>query len=340
MNITDRSLKGLNEVVSFGAGNAKIKGESSDELKVVKSDESGLADLTVSELTVTTLVGATLAMLNAEIVNSLDSDSTERPLSAAQGKALKTSIDAINTLLQSDTNALDTLQEIVDFIENNKDLIDALDISNISGLQTALDACAKLSGGATFSGGALVVDGQDLIAAGGKLLIKTAASESDGACFDYSSGSKVVLDKLLELSSGATIKDDVTIDTGKTITGGNIDTMQARLDNELMRTSTITKATGSNVNLGTALAANSHFFEVRMHVTEVFNNNATVTIGTESDASAYASFSADDCSSLGVKVVQVAVKVGSQTQLKVAVNNGDSTASGTGAATVYIKPMM
>ncbi len=49
-------------------------------------------------------------------------------------------ITAINTLLASDDTTLDELQEIVDFIKTNKTTLDALGISSISGLQTALDA--------------------------------------------------------------------------------------------------------------------------------------------------------------------------------------------------------
>ncbi|MCP5016946.1 MAG: hypothetical protein GY938_17010, partial [Ketobacter sp.] len=48
-------------------------------------------------------------------------------------------ITAINTLLASDDTTLDELQEIVDFIKTNKTTLDALGISSISGLQTALD---------------------------------------------------------------------------------------------------------------------------------------------------------------------------------------------------------
>ena len=45
----------------------------------------------------------------------------------------------INTLLQSDDTTLDELQELVDFIKENKTELDTLGIANISGLQTALD---------------------------------------------------------------------------------------------------------------------------------------------------------------------------------------------------------
>ena len=75
----------------------------------------------------------------SDIVNNLTSNNTDKPLSANQGLVLKGFIDNINTLLASDNVDLDTLQEIVDFIENNKDILDGLTISNIAGLQNALD---------------------------------------------------------------------------------------------------------------------------------------------------------------------------------------------------------
>ncbi|BAK73755.1 phage tail protein [Arcobacter sp. L] len=74
-----------------------------------------------------------------DVKNSLTATDTNKPLSAAQGKILKGYIDQINTLLLSDTSNLDTLQEIVDFIELNRATLDTLGISNIAGLQTALN---------------------------------------------------------------------------------------------------------------------------------------------------------------------------------------------------------
>ena len=47
-------------------------------------------------------------------------------------KVLKGYIDAINALLGSDNINLDSLQEIVDYIENNKDLIDSITTNKIS----------------------------------------------------------------------------------------------------------------------------------------------------------------------------------------------------------------
>ena len=74
-----------------------------------------------------------------DIVNTLESDNISVPLSANQGRVLKGLIDNINTLLTSDNVDLDSLQEVVDFIEANKSTLDSLTISNIAGLQTALD---------------------------------------------------------------------------------------------------------------------------------------------------------------------------------------------------------
>lgn len=63
---------------------------------------------------------------HSEVVDSLTSTESDVPLSANQGKILKGYIDSINAILQSDDVDLDTIQEIVDFIESNKDLIDYL----------------------------------------------------------------------------------------------------------------------------------------------------------------------------------------------------------------------
>jgi len=74
-----------------------------------------------------------------DIVDNLIDNRAGVPLSANQGKVIKGLIDDINTLLTSDNVNLDTLQEVVDFIEANKDTLDNLTISNIAGLQNALD---------------------------------------------------------------------------------------------------------------------------------------------------------------------------------------------------------
>jgi len=52
---------------------------------------------------------------------------------------LITSINNINTLLTSSDTTLDDLQEVVNFIKQNKSDLDNLTVSNISGLQSVLD---------------------------------------------------------------------------------------------------------------------------------------------------------------------------------------------------------
>ena len=68
----------------------------------------------------------------SQIVNALDSTSTDAPLSAYQGKVLKGMIDAINTLLASDDTSLDQLQEVVTYIKTNRDLITAITTAKVN----------------------------------------------------------------------------------------------------------------------------------------------------------------------------------------------------------------
>ncbi len=79
-------------------------------------------------------------LIHGDVVNNLVTNTTDVPLSANQGLVLKGLIDGINTLLTSNDTNLDTIQEVVDFIKTNKSTLDSLGISNISGLQAALDA--------------------------------------------------------------------------------------------------------------------------------------------------------------------------------------------------------
>lgn len=68
----------------------------------------------------------------SQVVNALDSTTTDAPLSAYQGKVLKGMIDAINTLLASDDTSLDQLQEVVTYIKTNRDLITAITSAKVN----------------------------------------------------------------------------------------------------------------------------------------------------------------------------------------------------------------
>ncbi|WP_075343789.1 tail fiber domain-containing protein [Tenacibaculum agarivorans] len=76
----------------------------------------------------------------SNIVNNLTSTAVDKPLSAKQGKELKGLIDNINTLLSSNDTTLDEIQEIVNFIKQNKEDLENLGVSNISGLEAALSS--------------------------------------------------------------------------------------------------------------------------------------------------------------------------------------------------------
>ena len=81
----------------------------------------------------------------ASVLNVLNSTDTASALSAAQGKVLKDLINNINTLLTSDDTTLDELQEIVNYIKQNKSDLENLGISNIAGLEDALSAASLLT---------------------------------------------------------------------------------------------------------------------------------------------------------------------------------------------------
>lgn len=78
----------------------------------------------------------------ADIVDNLNTEEI-KPLSAKQGKVLKGLIDNINRILVSDDTDLDQLQEIVNYIKQNKKILSQLGISNISGLVEALEGKAN-----------------------------------------------------------------------------------------------------------------------------------------------------------------------------------------------------
>lgn len=79
----------------------------------------------------------------AIIADNLATDDAQRVLSAAQGVVLKGLIDNITTLLASDDNNFDELQELVDFIKENRGTLDSLSIANVGGLQNVLDSKAN-----------------------------------------------------------------------------------------------------------------------------------------------------------------------------------------------------
>jgi hypothetical protein len=99
-------------------------------------------------------------MLHIEVIDNLTSVDTDKALSANQGKVLKQFIDDINTLLNSDDTTLDELQEIVNYIKQNKSDLENLSIANIAGLQGALDGKEAGLGNPAADGYVLTSDAQ------------------------------------------------------------------------------------------------------------------------------------------------------------------------------------
>ena len=89
-------------------------------------------------------VGGQIAI--SAIIDNLTSIATDAPLSANQGRILKQGIDNLISIVSSNDLNLDEIQEIVDFIKANRATLDALSVSNIAGLQNALDLKANATG--------------------------------------------------------------------------------------------------------------------------------------------------------------------------------------------------
>jgi len=96
------------------------------------SDDSNLEDYKTSILNI------------SDVIDNLTSIDANKPLSANQGKILKDAIDVINTLLSSDDTTLDQMQEIVNYIKQNKTDLQNLDYSNIAETATLLHFTSTL----------------------------------------------------------------------------------------------------------------------------------------------------------------------------------------------------
>lgn len=80
-----------------------------------------------------------------ELTDNLTTEDSTKALTANQGKILKDYIDSINVLIDSDDSTLDTVQEIVTYIKENKNILDNLDVNSVDGLQKILDNKANLN---------------------------------------------------------------------------------------------------------------------------------------------------------------------------------------------------
>ena len=154
-SISDYDANHKKLILTYRQGNGTLNPGAKYFLSLFQASyDTDLSDRSVTEFGDVTDAGSGAIITGAEralvyeipnkiyytdIVDDLVSNNSDKPLSANQGLVIKGFIDNINTLLASDNIDLDTLQEIVDFIENNKEILDGLTIGNIAGLQNALD---------------------------------------------------------------------------------------------------------------------------------------------------------------------------------------------------------
>ena len=78
--------------------------------------------------------------LHIDVQDNLESDSAENALSANQGKVLKGLIDEIKAVINITDADFRNLQDIINYIEENREKFDDLTIANIRDLQATLDS--------------------------------------------------------------------------------------------------------------------------------------------------------------------------------------------------------
>ena len=163
-NLNSFSVTSLNDMTSAGSG----------------------AVITDAERALVATVGDKVNI--SDIQDNLESTLQAAPLSANQGKVLKGYIDSINALLASDNIDLDELQEVVDYIEANKATLDSLGISNIAGLQTALDGKVDIVAGKELSANDFtdaLLTKLNNIEANAEVNVQSDWNETDSAADDF-----------------------------------------------------------------------------------------------------------------------------------------------------------
>lgn len=163
-NLNSFSVTSLNDMTSAGSGAVITDAE--------REDVSTIND----------------RVLYTDIINNLTTTTIGQALSANQGKVLKDEVDAINALLSSDNVDLDSLQEVVDYIEANKSTLDSLSISNIAGLQTALDGKVNIVAGKELSANDFtnaLLTKLNNIEANAEVNVQSDWNETDSAADDF-----------------------------------------------------------------------------------------------------------------------------------------------------------
>lgn len=150
--VTDSQIEYWDGKVNVSDLNKYYTKSESDSLLNEKTDKTTTNDLTKrvdkNETNIDVLTQNKAD--KSDIIDNLTTNNSNQMLSARQGYRLNNMINDINALLKSDNVNLDTIQEIVNYIENNKDLIDSImltkvNISDVIDNLTTTDSTKPLS---------------------------------------------------------------------------------------------------------------------------------------------------------------------------------------------------
>lgn len=150
--VTDSQIEYWDDKVDVSELNKYYTKTESDSLLNEKTDKTITNELTkrVTENETNIDVLIQNKANKSDIIDNLTTNNSNQMLSARQGYRLNNMINDINALLKSDNINLDTIQEIVNYIENNKDLIDSImltkvNISDVIDNLTTTDSTKPLS---------------------------------------------------------------------------------------------------------------------------------------------------------------------------------------------------
>lgn len=108
-----------------------------------KPISNAVAQALANKVTSGQLTTALTGLLSAtDVVDDLTSTDPQKALSANQGRLLKESFDTLADVF-GDTASMDEIMEAVQFILNNREALDNLEIQHVAGLQAALDALSS-----------------------------------------------------------------------------------------------------------------------------------------------------------------------------------------------------
>ena len=226
------------------------------------------------------------ALQPTDIVDNVSSTATDKVLSANQGKILNDSIVAINTLLNSNDTSLDDLQEVVDYIKLNRTTLNALSISNIAGLQSALNAKVDVVAGKALSENDFtnaLLTKLNGIAAGAEVNVKPDFNAASGAANEILNIPTDITD--LSAHNATELADITSSGSGSIITSSErtkLGAIDVNLTNSTITdgTDTITVSPSSRT---IEVAGTANEVEVSPTGAQDLSTNRTFTVGLPND---------------------------------------------------------